>query len=158
MLRILCKLFLFGLSSYSFFPKCILCLEIPQMNFAVYFSVYHFTSLIIYFCIVRGLEALLCLRVVFGDKIQFWNCCIFYLFLCIFSSNKVEKFSSNNMKLIQSMFCIFISLANSQTYFTKTSLKNHSYIENPDNTGLIVVCGVLTAILCINARYFLEQN
>lgn len=62
------------------------------------------------------------------------------------------------MKVIQSMFYIFISLVNSQTYFTGTSLKNHSYIENPDNTGLIVACSVLTAILSRNACYFLEQN
>lgn len=56
------------------------------------------------------------------------------------------------------MFCTFISLVNDRTYFTETSLKNHSYIESPDNTGLIVACGVLTVILCINACYFVEQN
>lgn len=82
----------------------------------------------------------------------------FLYFLCIFRSNKGEKFCSSNMKLIQSMFCLFISLVNNQTYFRETSLKNHSFIENPDNTGLIVACSVLTAILCINACYLLEQS
>lgn len=54
--NILCSLFkecsghfasssFFGLSSYSSFPKCMSCLEILQVTFAVYFSVYNFTSL-----------------------------------------------------------------------------------------------------------------
>lgn len=39
----------------------------------LYFSVSHFTSLAysLFFCVVTGLEALLHLRIVSGDKIQF---------------------------------------------------------------------------------------
>lgn len=85
MFSILFKLFLFGLCMliFFFFPKCVLCLEILQMNFAIYFSIYNFVSLIylfFFFCIGRGLEVLLHLKVGFGGKIKFLYCCFFFIF------------------------------------------------------------------------------
>lgn len=110
-----------------------------------------FHLFIVYFCIIRGLEALLHLKIVFCGKMQYLYCCIFFLILSnAFSALLKQK---NSVPIAWSWFkaCFWVAQPN---LFCSNKFKTLQLHKEPRYIVLSAACVFLTAVLFISACYF----